>query len=186
MRAKQCCYLLLCTLLSACTPSSSDWLDYKDLPDRYLFLVFPKVPCAAELHCPDRVLLVDKKELDTGLVEYTDASGASQTVSLANLSLTPTEQTKLLLHRPETTLSISGYSHLEWDQKVDKSGQREIRLELKDSKHGRIEVFSYLVSGGKVVRAEQVKVKSWADLLFLFTAFIAVLIGYRLFRPARN
>lgn len=185
MFTKQSCYLLLCMLLSACTPNSGDWQDYKDLPDRYLFLLFPKLPCAAD-HCPDRVLLVEKKELDTGFVEYTDASGASQSVSLANLSLTPTEQTKLLLLRPEATLAISGYSRLEWDQKVNKGGQHEIRLELKNSDHRRIEVFSYLVSGGKVVQAEQVKVKSWADLLLLFAAFIAVLIGYRLFRPAWN
>jgi len=167
-----CAVMVLAT--TACGLRQGNRSAYGELPDRYLFLLFPKAVCGESV-CPDRVLLVTKQELDTGEVKFTDAAGTLRSIEAKYLTFLPEPGVEQLLKQPQKTLAISGYAALEWDSHPGANGETDVQLKLDDSKHARIEIYSYHISQNRVAGAEVVATRSWVDLL-AGMVFLAILI----------
>lgn len=174
--------LLLALVPGACSQAGA--VPYRDLSNRYLFLFFPAPDCAKD-ECPTRVLLVSKRELDTGTVEYMDPFHANRSIALQRLTLVPSAEARLLLQTPEESLSIGGYSAMNWRQTVGKDGAFETHLELRDSKHGRVETYGYRVLNGRVVEGYPSRTFSWVDLSFMFVATLFALFLFSRLRRTR-
>lgn len=155
-------FALLVTLW-ACTSEKDRFADYKNLPTRYLFLLFPKVLCssAATGFCVDRVILVEKSELDSGIITFSDSNGVDRTVALDSLSLLPTEETKTLLHNWEKAFKTAGYSNGTWEFVDTGSGVANVKLTLTDSKHLRRELYQYSIKNDRVIGGSEVTISPW-------------------------
>lgn len=155
-------FTLLVTLCS-CTSKKDEFTEYKNLPAHSLFLLFPKVLCAStetEL-CVNRVILVEKSELDGGIITFSDSNGVVRTVALDSLSLLPTEGTKILLHNWEKTFKMAGYTNGTWEFVDAGSGVANIKLTLTDSKHVRQERYQYSIKNERVIRGREVTISPW-------------------------
>jgi len=163
---------------------------YQDLPQQYLFLVFPARDCEnlrdSDKACPRRAILVAKEEIDSGVVQFQDNGNVERKINMSALDFLPAASGATLLSEWKKTLKSSGYADGDWEQDLTTSGQHRIRLTLHDSQNARRDQFVYVVKDRKVVEAKTMAVVGVFELLMLLIpTLLALFIGWAVFSKWR-
>ena len=151
---------------------ATELIDYKDLPMNSIFLLFPKSLCASGDTCLNRALLVEKAEFDSRTIVYSDLSGNEKTIDRDNLTPIPQGESRQLLQNWERALRLAGYSDGEWKMEPLTLNKHEVRLELTDSRHGRKEMYVYIIEGENIVAGKRPSGYTWIDMATLLCFFV--------------
>jgi|UPI000646464A hypothetical protein len=126
--------------------------EFAGLPADYLFLGFPREDCARKVpageRCPRRAVLVQKAELDSGRVGFSE--DGEHVISSSLLTFSLREDQVRYLDKWRAALQAQGYSEGIWQSRGEGSAAVEIALELHEAANDRRERYVYRVRDGAV------------------------------------